>query len=134
MGAIASLILFLEGDAGVAHLSNYEDDEEAVIVHISLSEAHDRWATSYEVSGLNGEALVPKLWDVWCAFFQPTVRLETVKQHAAAHADAKSWSHSQAVEVRVRTSHEQLETRLQLRDWLRERVELSDERIMQLLN
>lgn len=75
------------------------------------------------------------LWRVVADWFAPSLDVA----QARAHECSRVWNNPAFVRIIVSvpcdepTAHELLETRLQLRDWLRERIGLSDERINELL-
>ncbi len=72
------------------------------------------------------------LWQVWLSHFAPGFDEEKAARHPAIEAVSECYVDS-IVDLQGQTAHERLESLLQLRDWLRERVGLPDERIAALL-
>ncbi len=129
---IARQILDLEGDRIAAQ--SQEEEEGLLFAQLILQEEDGEWAVELDLLSLDPNSPFGPLWRACFDFFALAPNREMLVRHITARESAKHRSENFSRPFGERTAHEQLETRLQLRDWLRERVELSDERIAQLLN
>ncbi|BCM90547.1 hypothetical protein IAD21_02401 [Abditibacteriota bacterium] len=126
---IAQLILTLEG-----HQYCPCNFNEQMTISLKMQYLDEQITLFTETQGRQLITRRASLWDEWLRFFNLALDYDAAEIHAAtsqAVREGFSWNYSR-LSSRL-TQHEHLETLLELRDWLRERVGLSDERITELL-
>jgi len=132
MEQIARLVLKLEYQAGWE-----SDDEYGMCAWIVQRGDLFSWRLDSEDADVSYDypANLEALWDTWFGFFSPSLDYNFLEQHIAAKQEPPVYlpfhlSHP----FTELSAHEQLEVRLQLRDWLSERAQLPPERIAELLS
>lgn len=132
MEQIGRLILKLEYQAGWE-----SDDEYGLCAWIVQRGDLFSWRLDSEDADVSYDypANLEELWKMWFGFFSPSLNYNFLEQHIATQQEPPVYLPFHLSQPPVEPSaHEQLETRLQLRDWLRERVGLSPEQIAELLS
>ena len=132
------LVLFARGDwaeleRGARWILNLDGElKDSLLATIDLKKDEVTWRVQSGERGYTPKR--PALWQAWFEFFAPFLDEQKIDAHLCVEETA---CEGRAVflptTLRCDTAHEQLEIRLQLRDWLRERVGLPDERIAVLL-
>lgn len=124
----AGWILALEGLDYLAHRN------EESLLYFQWNCFDGQFSFSVDDEGDEFHTKRELLWKTWQNFFNPVFNYKVAEQYTAARELARYRFRWRSSLWSVSLSHhEQLETRLQLRDWLSQRAGLSSERIAELL-